>query len=188
MAAPADMAPDVPDDQPCTAPDDDAALLVSFLRSHDAPCPACGYNLRGLEWRGLDTTPTPTSTPPPTPTPTPTGPICPECRQALVLTVGLARPRFGWLLVAMAPGMFSGAAGLLLGGLIVLVAVTEGDLAPWPAFLLAGFGLASGLTATLLAAHRHRLLAQPTTQTKLAVLIWTLHILAFLIAVIWVNW
>lgn len=159
------------------APDDDAALLVSFLRSHDAPCPACGYNLRGLEWRGLET-----------PTPTPTGPVCPECRQALVLTVGLDRPRFGWLLVAMAPGMFSGAAGLLLSGLIVLVAVTEGDLAPWPAFLLAGVGLTSGLASIFLAANRHRLLAQPTTQTKLAVLIWTLHILAFLIAVIWVNW
>ena len=26
----------------------DADLLAQYLSSHDAPCPACGYNLRGL--------------------------------------------------------------------------------------------------------------------------------------------
>lgn len=45
-------------------------LLQEFLAQQDAPCPACGYNLRGL-----------------------TGPACPEC--AGVLTLGVARAREG---------------------------------------------------------------------------------------------
>jgi hypothetical protein len=61
--------------------------LVSFLATHDASCPRCGYNLRGVE-----------------------SAVCPECGAGLSLT--LAQPRrlagwgpfllavFGWLLLA----------------------------------------------------------------------------------------
>ncbi|MFI4915974.1 MAG: hypothetical protein ACIAS6_05630 [Phycisphaerales bacterium JB060] len=144
----------------------EAARLLDFLRERDAPCPVCGYNLRNL-----------------------TTPVCPECRHDLVLTVGLARPRFGWLLVAMAPGMFSGVAGLLVCALIVLVLVTEGDLAPWPVFLLAAFGLASGAAAIAMGARRHRLMALGHhAQFKLAAIAWSVHVLAFLVAVIWASW
>lgn len=159
-------APDQPRCDQDAATSQTAARLIAFLRDHSAPCPACGYDLKGL-----------------------TTPVCPECRHDLVLTVGLARPRFGWLLVAMAPGMFSGVAGLLVCGLIVLVLVTEGDLAPWPVFLLAAFGLASGAAAIAMGARRHRLMALGHhAQFKLAAIAWSVHVLVFLIAVIWASW
>ncbi len=62
-------------------------MLLECLRDHDAACPVCGYNVRSL-----------------------TRPICPECRQELVLTVGVLRLRLRWLLAAVAPGFFSGIA------------------------------------------------------------------------------
>ena len=66
-------------------------MLLDFLREHDASCPLCGYNLKAL-----------------------TRPICPECGQELVLTVGAARLRLGWLMAAVAPGFFSGIAAVFL--------------------------------------------------------------------------
>src|SRR3954454_17134270 len=66
-------------------------MLLDFLREYAAACPVCGYNLRAL-----------------------TRPICPECGQELVLTVGAARLRLGWLLAAVAPGFFSGIAAIFL--------------------------------------------------------------------------
>ncbi len=54
------------------APVADAAL-VSFLSGRDAPCPACGYNLRGVE-----------------------ASRCPECGGPLELTLGRRRRLGGW--------------------------------------------------------------------------------------------
>jgi hypothetical protein len=45
-------------------------FLRAYLAERDAPCPGCGYCLRGL-----------------------TGNRCPECNQALRLQVGLVEPR-----------------------------------------------------------------------------------------------
>lgn len=136
--------------------------LLDFLRDHSAPCPACGYDLRGL-----------------------TRPVCPEFEHELVLTVGLARPRFGWLLVALVPGMFSGLAGLLLSSLIAYVALVENDLPPPGIILLALFGLASGASAVAMALSRQGLMARPVgTQVKLAAITWGVHVLAFLVLVI----
>ena len=78
--------------------DDTARLLLEFLGEQDAECPLCGYNLRGL-----------------------TEPRCPECRQELVLTVGLREVRIVWLLVMLAPCFFSGIAAVLLLIPIILV-------------------------------------------------------------------
>jgi len=64
-------------------------LLLEFLRDHDAACPVCSYNVRAL-----------------------TRPVCPECKQELMLAVGVKRLRLGWLLVAVAPGFFSGIAAV----------------------------------------------------------------------------
>ncbi|MGE4198756.1 MAG: hypothetical protein AB7G11_16735, partial [Phycisphaerales bacterium] len=47
---------------PPTAPPAPRDLLVSFLAQHDAPCPRCGYCLRGVESR-----------------------TCPECGESLAL-------------------------------------------------------------------------------------------------------
>ena len=136
--------------------------LLAFLRDHSAPCPACGYDLRGL-----------------------TRPVCPECEHELVLTVGLARPRFGWLLVALVPGMFSGLAGLLLSSLIAYVAIFESDFAPPGIVLLALFGLASGASALAMGFYRQRLMAWPVgAQMRLAAVVWGVHVTAFLVVVI----
>lgn len=75
-----------------TQPDVDNAFLRQYLSTRDCPCPACGYNLRGL-----------------------TSPLCPECGQFLELTVRLTEPRQAALitgLVGLAAG--AGFAGLLL--------------------------------------------------------------------------
>ena len=86
---------------------DATSILLEFLRERDVLCPVCGYNLRNL-----------------------TRPQCPECRKDLVLAVGLKKPRFGWFLVTITPGLFSGiAAGLLLIPLIGQM-VLGGGVAP----------------------------------------------------------
>lgn len=76
--------------------------LRAYLMDRDLPCPGCGYNLRGLPGR-----------------------VCPECRQELRLTVGLAEPRIGALVACMAP-LFAGvgAAGALLTvvGILIVMA------------------------------------------------------------------
>lgn len=67
-------------------------MLRSFLAERDAPCPSCGYNLRGL-----------------------TGSFCPECDQALVLRVGLVEPRLaGWVAGLVGLAMGAGFSGLLV--------------------------------------------------------------------------
>lgn len=71
-------------------------------------CPVCGYNLQGL-----------------------TRPVCPEYMHDLVLHVGVARLRLGWLLVALVPGFFCGIAACLLA--IPTTAVySEDGIIVWP--------------------------------------------------------
>ncbi|MBL8990783.1 MAG: hypothetical protein JNJ48_04290 [Phycisphaerae bacterium] len=72
-------------------------MLRSFLAERDAPCPSCGYNLRGL-----------------------TGSRCPECDQALELRVGLVEPR----LAAWVAGLVGLATGTGFSGLLVLYWLT----------------------------------------------------------------
>src|SRR3954470_8217127 len=104
-------------------------LLLEFLREHEAPCPVCGYNLKAL-----------------------VRPVCPECGQELVLAVGAARLRLGWLFAALAPGFFSGIAAVF--GLVPIVGMTvfgNGKLPP----LITGvdlFGWCSGVFAIFVAA------------------------------------
>src|ERR1041384_3207925 len=67
--------------------------LTLFLAERDAPCPACGYNLRQLRY-----------------------PLCPECGERLELRVGMVEPRLGlWLAGLMASAAGAGFNLLLLG-------------------------------------------------------------------------
>jgi hypothetical protein len=131
-------------------------LLLDFLRDHDAPCPLCGYNLKSL-----------------------TRAVCPECGQDLVLTVGAAHVRLGWLMAAVAPGFFSGiAAVFVLIPIIGRLAFGDGK---WTPLLnaLALFGFSSGAFAITLAIKRHRFLAQPlSTRRTWAICIWLVHVAA----------
>jgi hypothetical protein len=132
------------------------AMLLDFLREHDAACPVCGYNLRALA-----------------------RPTCPECGHELVLTVGTARLRLGWLLAAIAPGFFSGiAAILLLVPIVGRLALGDGRMSP-ALNALDLFGWCSGLAAILLARHRLRFVAQPRARQRWwTVGIWLLHVAA----------
>ena len=136
-------------------------MLLEFLRDQDAACPVCGYNVRSL-----------------------TRPICPECKQELVLTVGALQLRLGWLLAAVAPGFFSGIAACFVC-IPTLAIYFEDDLFLLP--LVGGvlFGWCSGLFAIILAAKRNRFLAQTRTRQRwFALIIWMVHITAFVLLVI----
>src|SRR4051794_13410385 len=131
-------------------------MLLEFLREYEAPCPLCGYNLKAL-----------------------TRPICPECGQELVLAVGAARVRLGWLFAAIAPGFFSGIAAIFVLVPIVLVQTIGNRNLPLRIIAVDAFGWCSGVFAILLAANRHRFLAQSSAaQRWWALGIWLVHVAA----------
>jgi hypothetical protein len=147
-------------DPPTLAPEAPASraeeLLLEFLREHDAACPLCGYNLKSL-----------------------TRPVCPECGQELVLTVGAARLRLGWLMTAVAPGFFSGIAAVFVLIPIVARLVFGDGRMSWPLVPLDLFGWCSGVFAIILAAKRHRFLAlSRAAQRWWALGIWFVHVAA----------
>ena len=131
-------------------------LLLEFLREHESPCPVCGYNLKAL-----------------------TRPICPECGEALVLAVGGARLRFGWLFAAVAPGFFSGIAAAFVLVPIVIVTTIGNGRPPMRFIAVDAFGWCSGVFAILLAANRRRFMAQPLARQRWWALgIWLAHVAA----------
>jgi hypothetical protein len=85
--------------------DGDGAMLVSFLRDRDVACPGCGYNLRGL-----------------------TNDLCPECRQQLVLHVGLSEPRIGLWLAAMIGAACGAGFNIILCGYFVIRVASGGSM------------------------------------------------------------
>jgi hypothetical protein len=131
-------------------------MLLAFLREHDTPCPVCGYNLRALP-----------------------RPVCPECRHELVLTVGAAGPRIGWMLAALAPGFFSGiAAAFVLVPIVGRVAFGDGRWSP-ALNALDLFGWCSGLFAIIIAVRRTRFIALPRARQRAwALTIWVVHVAA----------
>ena len=88
-------------------PEDEVALLLTFLRERDASCPLCGYNLRNL-----------------------VRPQFPECREDLVLAVGVRKLRFGWFLATITPGLFSGIAAFFLLIPIIMSPLLGGGAPP----------------------------------------------------------
>ena len=136
-------------------------MLLAFLANRDVHCPRCDYNLRNL-----------------------TRPVCPECREQLRLTVGARRAQFGWLILALGPGIFSGIAAMLFAfPLLVIPIVHPGlKLPPWPIYAMDGFGWLSALSALLLFVFRYRFLRQPrSAQIAWAAAIWFIHIAVFII-------
>jgi hypothetical protein len=137
-------------------------MLLDFLAEHDAACPVCGYNVRGL-----------------------TRPVCPECQHELELTVGAARPRLGWLLAAVAPGFFSGLAAVFL--LVPIVGrVVFGDGRWTPALIVLDlFGWCSGALAIFIAVKRTRFIVQPHTRQRWwALALWIVHITALMLFIL----
>jgi hypothetical protein len=146
---------------PPTSPRDaeEVDLLLHFVHERDVRCPRCEYNLRNL-----------------------TQPVCPECRQDLHLSVGLTRPTFHWLLLALAPGIFSGIAAFFML-IIVLVAFTRspGPI-PWQGFAINGFGWLSGAFAFGLLMRRWWFLKRShAAQVSAVGVVWFVHIAFFFI-------
>lgn len=137
-------------------------MLIEFLRAHDADCPVCGYNLRGL-----------------------TRPVCPECEQELVLTVGVTRLRMGWLFAAIAPGFFSGiAACFLLAAIVARLIFGDGQMS-LTLNAVDLFGWCSGIFAIVLAVNRNRFLAQSRARQRwMAIGIWLVHITALVLFIL----
>lgn len=133
-------------------------MLLDFLREHDAACPVCGYNLKALP-----------------------RPICPECRQDLVLTVGVGRLRLGWLLAALAPGFFCGFAACFV--LLPTVGIYLDDGVFFPPFVGAVlFGWCSGLFALALVLRANRFIARSRGRQRwFTIAIWLTHAGAFVL-------
>ena len=133
-------------------------LLLEFLKSNDASCPVCGYNVRGL-----------------------TRPVCPECEHRLHLRIGADDVPLKWFLAAIAPGISSGIAGILLASALILESLTGKSPVPGFVYAIDAFGLASGVLAVIMMTQRTRIVAMEIeSQRALAAVIWVVHSLAFL--------
>lgn len=157
------LTPPPPQTAPSEAPTVRAReMLLEFLREHEASCPLCGYNLKSL-----------------------TRPVCPECGQELVLTVGAARVRLGWLMAAVAPGFFSGIAALFTLVPIVVPPMFGNKRIPLTLIGMDLFGWCSGAFAIMLAVRRHRFLALPrATQRWWTLAIWLAHVAALVLVLL----
>jgi hypothetical protein len=140
------------------------AEVVAFLVGRSAPCPRCAYDLRDI----------PTAR-------------CPECGEPLVLRVGSPRMRFGWLVVAMAPGCFSGVAALFVLVPIFMTSVrpSPGSNLPLPIVAADAFGFVSAASVWFMYRHRHRIMAWTSRrQAMFAGSIWAVHIVMFALVLI----
>jgi DNA-directed RNA polymerase subunit RPC12/RpoP len=144
---------------------DPEAELVAFLAGRTVPCPRCGYDLRDIQTAR-----------------------CPECGEPLVLKVGSPRVRFGWLVLAMAPGCFSGVAAVFVLfpiGVMIWRNLPPGQGVPWPVMAGDAFGFLSAGSVVLMYRCRHRILAWPARrQGAFAGAVWGVHILMFVLMVL----
>ena len=138
---------------------DDVARLLEFVKNRDASCPLCGYNLRDL-----------------------TQPTCPECQQPLALTVGVPQLRFGWFVITIAPGIFSGIAALLMLIPMIGAPLTGGGPPPLGVYKINGFGWLSGIATAVLIFKRYAFLRLPPTAQRLfGIGAWTVHLGVFVV-------
>lgn len=137
-----------------------AAEVLAFLRGRSVPCPRCAYDLRDIST-----------------------PRCPECGEPLILKIGSPRARFGWLVLAMAPGCFSGVAACFVAVPVVTLiwrSFPPGQGLPPPVVAADAFGFLSAASVALLYRHRHRVMAWTARrQGALAAAVWGIHALAF---------
>jgi hypothetical protein len=93
--------------------------------------------------------------------------------------VSAARLRLGWLFAAVAPGFFSGISAIfVLVPIVARPALGDGRMS-WLLNAVDLFGWCSGAFAIVIAAKRHRFLAQPRARQRwLALAVWFIHIIA----------
>lgn len=160
-------APPTSPSTPRTRETDPESEVVAFLAGRSAPCPRCAYDLRDI----------PTAR-------------CPECGEPLILKVGSPRARFGWFLLAIAPGCFSGVAAAFLLVPIVGTTIQRAMLGgvqgpPWPVVVADMFGFCSAASVWFMYHHRHRILAMPVRkQAGFAAAVWGVHFTMFVLVLL----
>lgn len=136
------------------------AEVVAYLAGRSHPCPRCAYDLRDIK-----------------------AAKCPECGETLVLKIGSPKARFGWLILAMVPGCFSGVAALFVLVPIIMTireGVSPGQNLPWPVVGADAFGFLSAASVWFMYRHRHRLMAWTARRQGLfAGVIWGVHVFMF---------
>lgn len=146
---------------PSTLIRDPEAEVVAFLKGRPYPCPRCAYDLRDIQRA-----------------------TCPECGEPLVLKIGSPRARFGWLVLAMAPGCFSGVAAIFVLMPIVVgiwLGLPPRQRMPWPGLIADAFGFLSAASVWFMYRQRHRIMSWPTRrQATFAATVWGIHIFMFL--------
>ncbi len=111
---PTDAPPEVQTPSPPLSRDEH---LLAFVREHEARCPLCDYNLRGLS-----------------------RPTCPECGQELKLDVRLAEPYLAaWVTLVVALSLAAGP-----GAMFILMSVMHGPPGgPWYRVLIMPYAVAA---------------------------------------------
>ncbi|MCE9618339.1 MAG: hypothetical protein K8R92_00320 [Planctomycetes bacterium] len=148
---------------------DPQAEVLAFLKGRSVPCPRCGHDLRDIK-----------------------SAKCPECGEPLILKIGTPRARFGWLVLAMAPGCFSGVAAVfvmipILGNIINRSAVDRGV---WALMIADGFGMLSAASVWLMYRHRQRIMSWTARrQGAFAGAVWGVHalVLALILLALWLT-
>lgn len=148
-----------------TPPDEHEAgiddLLVEMLRRHDVPCPVCRYNLRNL-----------------------TGNVCPECGQAFTLRVGSGTPRFGMLLLFLAPMLMTAGAALFLGVAVAVLLLPS--VFPWGFHLILASGSLEALAAFVIYRKRSTFLRRSRiVQLLLTGFMWAVNLAIFVVAYVY---
>jgi hypothetical protein len=149
-------------------PGPSVAMLQRFLSEHDAPCPACGYNLRGL-----------------------TSASCPECNSELILRIGLVEPRLGAYVTGLVGwSMGAGLNALLLLYLGIILGFFPTSGVPPKVFLLhnllAGALQGAGLAAWIVFGRRIRRL-DAATRWGLAMVGWGASLINVVLFAYWVK-
>lgn len=135
--------------------------LVTFLAERDEPCPACTYNLRGLQTDR-----------------------CPECSRELVLNVRLAEPRMGaWIASLVGVCTMLGFNGLLSLYFIIFVVQKRGGSRDWPVAtaLFVSTGIAAASLVFLLRRRRWFCNLPSAGRTAIAIAAWVLTALSTLV-------
>lgn len=139
------------------SPADARALLLAYLAHRSVPCPRCRFDLRDAREAR-----------------------CPECGESLRLQVGTAQPLLGWLIVAMAPGVFSAIAGAILAVPMTLTTLFgRGAGIPPEAWFCESVAFVSVAILVVIWRGRWRFLAlRPKVRAGIAIGLWVGHAIA----------
>ena len=148
-----------------TLPRHDADFLVDWLAHRDTPCPACGYNLRGL-----------------------VGPTCPECGRGLRLGVSLSEQVLGAWIATLVALLLPAGFGLYLMVVWSVMFLKNGvrvlSMPPTQLALIAIYLLASvPLSIALIFGRRRFLRWSAAVQLACGGLAWTFLLIAIVMTV-----